>query len=92
VAKLTTLILVDTGRSPEVIKELDTVILMEDLLAEGLRAGDVGCVVMIYENGEGFEVEFSTLAGDTVSVVTLSPKAIRAVEPTDMAHVRAAVA
>jgi hypothetical protein len=74
------------------IKELDTVVLTEDLPAEGLQAGDVGCVVMVYEGGKGFEVEFTTLTGRTVSVVTLKPNAIRPVEPTDITHVRAALA
>ena len=74
------------------IRELDTVVLTKDLPAEGLEAGDVGCVVMVYEGGKGFEVEFSSLKGDTISVVTVEPSAIRAVESTDVAHARVAVA
>jgi hypothetical protein len=75
-----------------VIRELDVVVLQQDLPSEGLQAGDVGTVVMAYEDGAGFEVEFTTLTGRTVSVVTLEPAAIRLVGPTDMPHVRAAVA
>ncbi|HEY7644691.1 MAG TPA: DUF4926 domain-containing protein [Hyphomicrobiales bacterium] len=74
------------------INELDLVVLQEDLPTEGLRVGDVGCVVMVYEGGKGFEVEFTTLTGRTVSVVTLQPNAIRPVEPTDITHARAALA
>jgi hypothetical protein len=74
------------------IKELDIVVLKEDLPAEGLKAGDVGCIVMVYEDGKGFEVEFTTLIGKTISVVTVPPGAIRPVEPTDITHARAALA
>jgi len=73
----------------EAIKELDPVVLTEDLPAEGLRAGDVGCVVMIHRGGEGFEVEFVTLGGETVSVVTLAAGAVRPVRPKEIAHARA---
>lgn len=74
------------------IGELDIVVLRHDLPAEGLQAGDVGTVVMSYDDGKAFEVEFATLTGRTVSVLTLEADAIRAIEPTDMTHVRAAVA
>lgn len=59
------------------IKEFDPVVLTENLPDEGLEAGDVGYVVMIHENGAGFEVEFATIVGETVSVVTVAAKAIR---------------
>lgn len=74
------------------IRELDVVVLRTDLPSEGLEAGDVGTVVMVYEGGNSFEVEFTTLTGDTVSVVTLEREAIRLIEPTDVTHVRKAVA
>lgn len=70
------------------IAELDIVVLTHDIPSEGLEAGDVGTVVMSYDNGKSFEVEFSTLTGQTVSVVTVKPEAIRSVQATDMAHVR----
>ena len=74
------------------IKELDVVVLQRDLPQQRLQAGDVGTIVAVYETGQAFEVEFSTLTGRTVSVVTLQADAIRLVAPTDMTHVRAAVA
>ena len=74
------------------IRELDVVVLRQDLPAAALQAGDVGTVVMVYDGGRAFEVEFTTLTGNTVSVVTLAAEAIRPVEPTDVTHVRAAVA
>ncbi|ODS32374.1 MAG: hypothetical protein SCARUB_02485 [Candidatus Scalindua rubra] len=53
------------------IKEHDRIVLSKDLQAEGLLAGDVGTVVHIYNKGEAYEVEFMTLEGETVTVVTL---------------------
>ncbi len=41
------------------IKEHDIVVLTEDVPEEGLTAGDVGTVVHIHNNGEGYEVEFN---------------------------------
>jgi hypothetical protein len=73
----------------EAIKELDPVVLTEDLPVEGLRAGDVGWVVLVHRNGAGFEVEFVTLGGETVSVVTLDAGAVRPVGPKEIAHARA---
>jgi len=75
--------------STEAIKELDPIVLTEDLPAEGLRAGDVGWVVMVHREGAGFEVEFVTLDGETVSVVTLDAHAVRPVQPREIAHARA---
>lgn len=34
--------------------------------------GDVGSVVFIHEGGKAFEVEFTTLAGDPLAVLTLA--------------------
>jgi len=73
------------------IKEFDPVVLTEDVPASGLKAGDVGAVVMVHRGGEGFEVEFVTLAGETVSVVTVPSRAIRPVSPKEIAHARLVV-
>ncbi|HWA41796.1 MAG TPA: DUF4926 domain-containing protein [Hypericibacter adhaerens] len=75
--------------STEPIKEFDPIVLTQDLPAEGLRAGDVGWVVLVHRDGAGFEVEFVTLGGETVSVVTLAAGALRPVGPREIAHVRA---
>jgi hypothetical protein len=53
------------------IKELDCVVLTTDLPEERLKAGDVGTVVDIHENGVAYEVEFVTLAGKTIAVATV---------------------
>jgi len=70
------------------IKEHDSVVLTEDLSDEGLKAGDIGTVVHIHRNGEGYEVEFMTLAGDTVAVASLMNSQVRPVTRQDIAHVR----
>ena len=43
------------------IKEHDIVVLTEAVPEEGLTTGDVGTVVHIHNNVEGYEVEFMTL-------------------------------
>lgn len=40
------------------IKEFDRIILSKDLAGTNFIKGDIGTVVMIYENGKGFEIEF----------------------------------
>jgi uncharacterized protein DUF4926 len=70
------------------IKEHDCVVLTQDLTDGSLKAGDVGAVVHVHQGGEGYEVEFMTLAGETITVVTLLPSQIRAISRRDIAHVR----
>ena len=70
------------------INEHDIVVLTEDLADERLRAGDIGTVVHIHDNGAGYEVEFMTLAGQTIAVASLLPGQVRAVGRQDIAHVR----
>lgn len=70
------------------IEELDRVILNVDLPNLGLEKGDIGNVVMIYNNGEGYEVEFMTFDGNTIAVETLSAHQIRKVSVREIPHVR----
>lgn len=70
------------------IKEHDCVVLTEDLPEEKMRSGDIGTVVHIHQGGTGYEVEFMTLAGETVAVITLLPTQIRPIARRDIAHVR----
>ena len=70
------------------IKEHDCVVLLEDLPGESLQAGDVGTVIHIHRGGEGYEVEFATLTGQTVGVATLRANQVRAVSRRDLTHVR----
>jgi hypothetical protein len=72
-----------------VIDELDLVVLKRDLPKERLAAGDVGTVVLVHQQGAGYEVEFATLSGDTVAVVTLDVSDVRPVEAREIVHARA---
>jgi hypothetical protein len=70
------------------IKELDPVVLTDDLPQKGLQAGDVGWVVMIHGGGAGYEVEFVTLSGETVSVETVAARSVRPAHKREIAHAR----
>ncbi len=71
------------------IPELEQVVLLKDLPDFGLVAGDVGTVVMVYDGGRGYSVEFTTLKGDTVAVATVASTVIRPVMTGEMVHARA---
>ncbi len=73
----------------KMIKELDSVVLTTDLPEHGLKQGDVGTVVLIHPNGNGYEVEFVTLDGETVAVVSLLPMQVRPIGRREIAHARA---
>jgi hypothetical protein len=68
------------------IKESDPVVLTESLPEHGLQAGDVGWVVMVDAEDAGCEVEFVTLAGETVAVATVPARAVRPVAEKEIAH------
>lgn len=61
------------------IRELDCVILTTDLPGEKLTAGDVGTIVHVHRAGGAFEVEFVSLDGETVALVTLERAQIQPV-------------
>jgi hypothetical protein len=69
------------------INELDTVVLATDLPGHSLKAGDLGTVVLVHRHG-GYEVEFMTLDGETVAVVSLSSDQVRPVGRREIAHAR----
>ena len=68
-------------------KELDTVVLDRDLPEHGLRRGDLGAIVQVYEP-DGLEVEFVTASGRTQALVTLTLGNIRGVRDEDLIAVR----
>lgn len=70
------------------IQELDSVILTADLPEHGLKQGDIGTVVLVHRGGEGYEVEFLTLDGHTVAVVSLSAAQVRPIGKSEIAHAR----
>jgi len=69
------------------IRELDSVVLASDLPDYGLKPGDVDPVVLEHRGG-GYEVEFITLDGETLAVVSLSRDQLRPIGPREIAHAR----
>jgi hypothetical protein len=66
---------------------LDTVVLEKDLPSQGLRRGDVGAVMEVYEP-DGLEVEFVTGSGRTQALLTLKVDDVRLITDTDILAVR----
>lgn len=70
------------------VRELDLVALTSALPERGLERGDVGTVVHCYADGQTYEVEFVTAAGETLAVLTLDTAAIRPLAGRELLHVR----
>jgi hypothetical protein len=70
------------------IKEHERVVLTTDVPSGNLAAGDVGTVVHVYRGGAAFDVEFVSLSGETVALVTLERNQIRPIERREIAHAR----
>jgi len=70
------------------MREHETVVLNRDLPEHGLERGDVGTVVLVHGGGAGFEVEFATLDGATIAVVSLGAADVRAVSASEVPHAR----
>ncbi len=66
---------------------LDCVVLQRDLPEHGLRRGDLGAVVQVYEP-DGVEVEFVRASGRTQALVELTLDDVRAIEEEDLVSVR----
>lgn len=69
----------------------EDVVLLNDWLEEGLRAGDVGTVVERHDvSGRevGYSVEFFNMVGHTMAVVTLPASALRVPTCADRPAVR----
>ena len=52
------------------MEELDQVVVLEDLDDLPVRAGDIGTVVGVYPPNQAYEVEFMSLTGQTIGVVS----------------------
>ena len=68
-------------------KLLDTVVLDRDIEASGLRTGDLGTIVEVYEP-DGIEVEFVSASGRTEALLTLTQADVRPVADGDLISVR----
>lgn len=70
------------------IQELESVVLTTDLPKYGLKQGDLGTVVMTHDDGQGYEVEFMTLDGETIGVVSLFADGVSAIVRHQIASAR----
>lgn len=70
------------------MNELDTVVLSHNIKEKGLKKGDMGAVVQVYDDGRAFEVEFVTADGETVALITLAAADIRPMAKNELLHVR----
>ena len=70
------------------IQEMDTVVLMRDILEHKLRAGDVGAVVHCFPKTAVFEVEFVTGEGRTAALLTLTEADVRPMREGEILHAR----
>ncbi|MFB2981495.1 DUF4926 domain-containing protein [Microseira sp. BLCC-F43] len=59
------------------IAELDRVALTTDLPEYSLRTGDIGTVVLVHQEGLGYEVELIALTGQTVAIISLFSSQVR---------------
>lgn len=71
------------------LRNLDVVVLNEDLPPHGLKRGDLGTIVEVYA-ADAVEVEFVTASGRTQALVTLPPSKVREVGDDDLVAVRPA--
>lgn len=65
------------------LRHLDIAALRDDLPGHGLKAGDRGTVVMIYDRGAAYEMEFIDAAGDTIAVLTLQAEQVQPILKPD---------
>lgn len=68
-------------------KELDSVVLTEDVPAHGLKRGDVGTIVLLHGD-LGYEVEFVSLKGETLAVVSVTSRQVRPLGEREIAQAR----
>lgn len=69
------------------LHEHDSVVLLSDVPEHRLKMGDVGTVVLVHPAG-GYELEFMTLDGETIAVVSLPTDKVRPIARREIAHAR----
>jgi hypothetical protein len=65
----------------DMIEELSRVALTESLPEHQLEAGDIGTVVLVHQGGEGYEVAFASLNGETLVVTSVHARQVRPARP-----------
>lgn len=68
--------------------EHSLVALRVDHPEDRLRTGDTGTVVSVHPKSRAYTVEFMTLGGDTLALLTLPEAQVRAVAPDEIAQAR----
>lgn len=76
----------------ELLREHDVVVFTRDLPDEGIKAGDVG-VVLVTHRGHadvppGYTVEVTTVLGETVAIVDVPVDLVRPAAERDVRHAR----
>lgn len=71
------------------VHPLDVVVVTRDIPLHGLRSGDLGAVVEVYDS-DAIGVEFVAASGRTQALVTLRAEDLRAVADDDLVAVRPA--
>jgi hypothetical protein len=78
----------------ELLTEHEVVVLTRDLPDEGLRAGDVGVVLLVHAERDGvppgYTIEVTTVTGETLAVVDVAADAVRPAAERDIRHARTA--
>ena len=78
----------------EPLAEHDLVVFTNDVPLEGLKAGDVGVIVMAHPGHDdvppGYTVEVTTLLGETVAIVDVAASLVRSATEHDVRHARPA--
>ena len=75
-------------KTASAIKELDVVVIMQDVPEHGLISGDVGTVVHCYGEDEAYEIEVVAANGHTVALMTLPASSVRLKRGWEISHVR----
>lgn len=70
------------------IEEHANVVLTENIPENGLAKGDVGVVVHVHQGGSAYEVEFLTMDGGTVALLTLEASQVQLADSRMIPHVR----
>ena len=71
-----------------IMRELDVVVITQDIPEHGLISGDVGTVVHCYDGGKAYEIEVVAANGHTVALMTLPASSVRLKRGWEISHVR----
>lgn len=66
------------------LAEHSLVALNSDRPEARLRAGDVGVIVFVHDQGQAYEVEFVDGAGKTLALLTLKAEEVRPIAPGEL--------